>query len=98
MSEGDTHKNIRIDTCLKGTSKQKVPCHQVHVLVRVPSVGVCAGHLRNPAGDHEHPPLELRREQQEEDKQEDDHPQPLGQAEAGGVRSGEALRGGAPRQ
>ena len=64
----------------------------------MPGASVGAGNLRHLAGHHEHPSLELRREQQEEDKQEDDHPQPLGQAEARGVRSREALRGGAPRQ
>ena len=49
-------------------------CVQVHVLVRVPSAGVGAGHLGHAAGHHVHPPLELRREQQEEGQQEDDHP------------------------
>ena len=58
----------------------------------MPSAGVCAGHLRHAGGDHGHPPLELRREQQEEGQQEDDHPQPLGQAEAGRVGSRKALR------
>ena len=66
---------------------------QVHVLVCVPGVGVSAGHLRHAGGDHGHPPLELRREQQEEGQQEDDHPQPLGQTEAGRVRPREALCG-----
>ena len=64
----------------------------------MPSAGVSAGHLRHAGGDYGHPPLELRREQQEEGQQEDDHSQPLGQREAGGVGSREALRGGTARQ
>ena len=76
----------------------KFVCVKIDVLVRVPGAGVCAGHLRHAGGHHVHPPLELRREQQEEGQQEDDHPQSLGQAEAGGVRPGETLCGGAARQ
>ena len=71
---------------------------QLHLPVRVPGAGVRARHLRHPHRHHVHPPLELRREQQEEGQQEDDHPQSLGQAEAGGVRPGETLCGGAARQ
>lgn len=62
----------------------------------MPGVGVCAGHLRHAGGHYGHPPLELRREQQEEGQQEDDNPQPLGQAKARRVRPREALCGGAP--
>ena len=58
----------------------------------MPCAGVSVGHLRYAGGHYGHPPLELRREQQEEGQQEDDHPQPLGQAEAGRVGFREALR------